>query len=72
MNAQNLQSSVESAGQLELLVKDRDHQIGADRNPDLGLHRVGGGRCSWPQILEKTVTEFKSATCISEFNRLIF
>ena len=41
MNAQNMQSSVESAGQLELLVKDRDHQIGADRNPDLGLHRVG-------------------------------
>ena len=41
MNAQNLQSSVESAGQLELFVKDRDHQIGADRNPDLGLHRVG-------------------------------
>jgi hypothetical protein len=39
MNAQNLQSSVESAGQHELLVKDRDHQIGADRNPDLGLHR---------------------------------
>lgn len=43
MNAQNLQSSVESAGQLELLVKDRDHQVGADRNPDLGLHRVGTG-----------------------------
>ena len=41
MNAQNLQSSVESSGQLELLVKDRDYQIGADRNPDLGLHRVG-------------------------------
>ena len=39
MNAQNLQSSVESAGQHELLVKDRDHQIGAYRNPDLGLHR---------------------------------
>ncbi len=32
---------MESAGQLELLVEDRDHQIGADRNPDLGLHRVG-------------------------------
>jgi hypothetical protein len=41
MNAQNLQSSVESSGQLELLVKDRNYQIGADRNPDLGLHRVG-------------------------------
>jgi hypothetical protein len=41
MNAQNLQRSVESAGQLELLVKDRDHKVGADRNPDLGLHRVG-------------------------------
>ena len=41
MNAQNLQSSVESAGQLELFVKDCDHQVGADRNPDLGLHRVG-------------------------------
>jgi hypothetical protein len=33
MNAQNLQISVESAGQLELLVKDRDHQVGADRSP---------------------------------------
>ena len=41
MNAQNLQSSVESSGQLELLVKDRDHQISAYRDPDLGLHRVG-------------------------------
>jgi hypothetical protein len=39
MNAHNLQSYVESARQLELLVKDRDHQIGADYNPDLGLQR---------------------------------
>jgi hypothetical protein len=43
MNAQNLQSSVERAGQLELLVEDRDHQICADRDPYLGLHRVGAG-----------------------------
>jgi len=43
MNAQNLQSSVESAGQLELLVEDRDHQIGADGDPYLSLHRIGAG-----------------------------
>jgi len=41
MNAQNLQSSVECAGQLELLVKDRNHQVGAHRDPDLCLHCVG-------------------------------
>ena len=43
MNAQNLQSSVESAGQLELLVEDRDHQISADGDPYLSLHRIGAG-----------------------------
>lgn len=43
MNAQNLQSSVESAGQLELLVEDRYHQIGADGDPYLSLHRIGAG-----------------------------
>jgi hypothetical protein len=43
MNAQNLQSSVECARQLELFVEDRDHQIGADCNPYLSLHRIGTG-----------------------------
>jgi len=41
MNAQKLQSSVECAGQLELLVKNRNYQIGADGDPDLSLHGIG-------------------------------
>jgi len=41
MNAQNLQSSVECSGQLEPLVEYRNHQVGAHRDPDLSLHRVG-------------------------------
>ena len=41
MNAQKLQSSVECAGQLELLVEDCDYQVGGNGNPDLRLHRVG-------------------------------
>ena len=41
MNAQKLQSSVECAGQLELLVEYCDNQIGRHSNPDLRLHCVG-------------------------------
>ena len=41
MNAQKLQSSVERAGQLELLVEDCNYQVGGDRDPDLRLHRIG-------------------------------
>ena len=41
MNAQKLQSSVERAGQLELLVEDCNYQVGGYGNPDLRLHRVG-------------------------------
>ena len=41
MNAQKLQSSVQGSGQVQLLVKDGDHQVNSDGNPDLGLHRVG-------------------------------
>ena len=41
MNAQKLQSSVEFSWQLELLVEDRDHQIGTDCDPYLSFHRVG-------------------------------
>ena len=41
MNAQKLQSSVEGAGQFQLLVEDGDYQIGGHRNPYLRLHRVG-------------------------------
>lgn len=41
MNAQKLQSSVERAGQIELLVEDCDYQVGGHGNPDLRLHRVG-------------------------------
>ena len=43
MNAQKLQSSVECAGQFELLVKDSDYQIGGHCDPYLGLHGVGTG-----------------------------
>jgi len=32
---------VECAGQFKPLVEDRNHEVGAHRNPDLGLHRVG-------------------------------
>ncbi len=41
MNAQKLQSSVECAGQPELLVKDGDYQIGSYSNPYLRLHGIG-------------------------------
>lgn len=41
MNAQNLQSSVECSGQLETLVEDRNHEVGAHCDPDLCLHCVG-------------------------------
>jgi hypothetical protein len=44
MNAQNLQSSVECAGQLEPLVKDRNHEVGAHRDPDLGHSHLKCGR----------------------------
>ena len=43
MNAQKLESSVLSAGELELLVEDGHHEVNGDRNPDLGLHRIGAG-----------------------------
>ena len=41
MNAQQLQSSVQCSGQVQLLVNDGDHQVSGDGHPDLGLHRVG-------------------------------
>ena len=43
MNTQKLESSVESAGELELLVKDGHHEVNGDRDPDLRLHCVGTG-----------------------------
>ena len=43
MNAQKLEGSVESAGELKQLVKDGHHEEKGDRNPDLGLHRIGAG-----------------------------
>ena len=43
MNAQKLEGSMESAGELELLVKDGHHEVNGDRNPDLALHRIGTG-----------------------------
>ena len=43
MNAQKLQSSVECAGQLELLMKDCNHEVCTDGDPYLGLHRIGTG-----------------------------
>ena len=41
MNTQKLEGSVESARELELLVEDGHHKVNGDRNPDLGLHRIG-------------------------------
>ena len=41
MNAQKLEGSVESAGELKLLVKDGHHEVNGHCNPDLGLHRIG-------------------------------
>ena len=41
MNAQKLKCSVQCAGQIQLFVKNRDHEINRDRNPDLGLHCIG-------------------------------
>ncbi len=35
------ESSVESFGHLELLLKECEHQISADGKPCLGLYRVG-------------------------------
>ena len=35
--------SVESTGELELLVEDGHHEVNGHRNPDLGLHRIGTG-----------------------------
>ena len=43
MDAQELENSVEGAGQPELLVQDGDHDVSAHRDPDLGPHRVGAG-----------------------------
>jgi len=43
MNAQKLESSVEFARDLELLVKDGHHQVNGHCNPDLALHRIGAG-----------------------------
>ena len=43
MNTQKLESSVQSAGELELLVKDGHHEVNGDRDPDLRLHCVGTG-----------------------------
>ena len=40
MNAQDLQCSVQRAGQFQLLVQDGDHYVNGDRNPDLRAHRV--------------------------------
>lgn len=41
MNAQQLQSSVQGAGQRQLLVEDGHHQVNGHGNPNLGLHGVG-------------------------------
>ena len=43
MNTQKLEGSVESARELELLVKDGHHEVNGHCNPDLGLHRIGAG-----------------------------
>ena len=38
MNTQKLENSVQSAGELELLVKDGHHEVNGNRDPDLGLY----------------------------------
>jgi len=43
MTTQKLEGFVEFARELELLVKDGHHEVNGDRNPDLGLHRIGAG-----------------------------
>jgi len=43
MDTQKLESSVQSAGQGELLVVDGHHEVNSHRNPDLGLHCIGAG-----------------------------
>ena len=43
VNTQELQSSVQVSGQVELLVEDGDDQIYGYRDPDLSFHRVGAG-----------------------------
>ena len=43
MNTQELESSVEFAWELELLVEDGHHEVDGHRNPDLGLHCIGAG-----------------------------
>jgi len=43
MNAQKLESSVQSAGELKLLVEDGHHEVEGHCYPDLGLHRIGAG-----------------------------
>jgi len=43
MNAQKLEGSVQSARELELLVKDGHHEVNGHRDPDLGLHCIGAG-----------------------------
>ena len=40
--AQNLQNLVQAPVDLEFLLDDRDQDVGAHGNPDLGLHRVFG------------------------------
>ena len=63
MNAQNLQSSVESAGQLELPVEDRDHQISADGDPYPPVPIfVGFGECRFGNLFgeAKVIESFGS------------
>ena len=43
MNTQKLEGSVQFSGELELLVEDGHHEVDGDRDPDLGLHRIGAG-----------------------------
>jgi len=43
MNTKKLQSSVQGPGQVHLLMNDGHHEINADGDPDLSLHRVGAG-----------------------------
>jgi hypothetical protein len=43
VDAQNLEKAVEANVYVHLLFQDGDHDIDADRNPDLGFHGVVAG-----------------------------
>jgi hypothetical protein len=69
MNAQNLQSSVEGSGQLQLLVYDSYNQVNAHRNPDLRFHSIRAGSVEMfdPQVsLDPSEEQFDMRAWLAE------